>query len=200
MAKAQMPDEAEQDRKALAGAAGGERRAVAVAGAPPDDRAGDAPAVEREGGDDVEDEQHRVDERRASRPAPAAAWRRTRLRWSGRALRRDRCRGSAPPRRCTAASRMKVTIGPAAATLQFLARRSAARGSSARGRRRTTGRCRRSVSPAGARRARGRARAGSARRSSRARRRRRPRTRCSASRRGLRGSSPRASRSGRTGR
>ena len=51
---ATKPSYAEQQREALAGAAGDARAAVAIAGAPPDRRAGDPAAVEREGGDQVE--------------------------------------------------------------------------------------------------------------------------------------------------
>ena len=52
-------DADQQVGEALAEPAGDPRRAVAVAGDPPDERARDPAAVERERGDEVEDEQHR---------------------------------------------------------------------------------------------------------------------------------------------
>ena len=55
----QMPMRDEQVGEALAEAGGDARRPVAVAGHPPGDRPRDPAAVEREGGDQVEDEDQR---------------------------------------------------------------------------------------------------------------------------------------------
>ena len=57
-----QPEEADDQRERLARTPRCLRRAVAVARAPPDQRAPDASAVERERGNDVEQEQRRVDE------------------------------------------------------------------------------------------------------------------------------------------
>ena len=92
-------------------------RPGAVAGEPPGDRARDPPAVEREGGDQVEDEDEDVDARPARRPSPAA--RRCRRCRSTRIASQN---SSAPATAIPTAhagdgDQRSVTAGPAAAIL-----------------------------------------------------------------------------------
>ena len=154
--------------EALAEAAGEPRRAVAVAGQLPGDRARDAAAVERERGHHVEHEQERVDRSPASPAARARAScvvaRTPRRR---RSRRRATAAALAPKHRATITERHERARDRDA---ELLAGRCRCRASSSRRRRRTTGRCRRSRCRRAGRRARGRARAGRATRRTAARR------------------------------
>ena len=102
----QNADADEQIGEALAEAGGGARCAVAVPGHPPGDRPRDPPAVQREGGDQVEDEDQQVDARQPgdhrqdpgrvgalARPASPSRTRPSRRRRSRPRRRRARSRG-----------------------------------------------------------------------------------------------------------
>ena len=113
----QQPDRDEQVGEALAERRREARRPVAVAGHPPGDRPRDPAAVEREGRDQVEDQDEQVDARRARRASPAGPRRRRSSidPHRGPELARSRRPRSRSRRRVAAIAR--VTTGPAIATL-----------------------------------------------------------------------------------
>ena len=98
-------------------------RAVAVAGALPGDRAGDPPAVERERGDQVEDQHQDVDRRPARRASPASPETSSAPGRRASRPRIVRCRPSAIPIAAQTAAITSVTAGPGDGDLELGPRR-----------------------------------------------------------------------------